>query len=226
MDDQHWDGELYIGDAFALFHGRTADTELHRHYVAQCAHGEGGEVEIERANGEVTRADQVYIPSEEIHRLRAAKTAVRLLYYEPAMARGRPPEDIAKALAARDWRERDWPALFCLPETLDARVRKALDLLDLDIDEFGAATALASAVGLSRNRFMTLFTEEIGVPVRRYILWRRLKLAATAIAGGDNLTAAAHAAGFADSAHFARTMKSMFGVTATDSVQRLRIVLL
>ncbi|WP_428408652.1 helix-turn-helix domain-containing protein [Hyphococcus sp.] len=226
MGEQGWDGDLYIGNSFALFCGRTADTELHHHYAAQCAFAEDGEVELERANGEVIRAMSVFIPSEEIHRLRATKATIRILFYEPAMARSKPPEDIAYELSAHNWLERDWPALFSLPDALDPRVRKALDLLDLEADDFSNATVLARAVGLSRNRFMTLFTAEIGVPVRRYILWRRLKTAAAAIAEGANITVAAHASGFADSAHFARTMKSMFGVTATDSVQRLNIVLL
>ena len=51
MGEQGWDGDLYIGNSFALFCGRTADTELHHHYAAQCAFAEDVEVELERANG-------------------------------------------------------------------------------------------------------------------------------------------------------------------------------
>lgn len=226
MTSERWDGELYIGFAFALFHGRAGDTEPHRHYAAQCAYGEVADVEVEWADGAAERARWLYIPSEALHRLRSSSATIRMLYYEPAMANNWPVEDLIRDLTAANWQERDWSTYFRLPDTIDPRVRQALDLLDDEMDPSIGATAMSRSVGLSRNRFMTLFSTEIGVPVRRYILWHRLKLAATAIAGGVNLTAAAHAAGFSDSAHFARTMKAMFGVTATECLQRLSIKLL
>lgn len=226
MSGERWNGELYIGFAFALFRGQAGYNALHHHYAAQCAYAEDGQIEIERADGTVARTQWAHIPSEEVHRLRVSNTFVRLLYYEPAMACGKTVDAMVQALAAPNWRTLDWSAHFGLPDTIDNRVRQALDFLDDDMNQSLSAAALARVVGLSRNRFMALFTAEIGVPVRRYILWRRLKLAATALASGDNLTTAAHAAGFADSAHFARTMRSMFGVTATDSLRRLDIKLL
>ncbi|MFZ5609618.1 MAG: helix-turn-helix domain-containing protein [Pseudomonadota bacterium] len=226
MGAEQWQGELYIGFAFALFRGLAGDNAPHRHYAAQCAYGETTEVAIARADGTFSRGRFLHVPSETVHCLQASDQVVRLLYYEPAMARDQPLETLFAALAAPDWQNFDWASLFGLPPRGDGRVRRALVWLDKAMDEALGATQMARAVGLSRNRFMALWAAEIGVPVRRYILWRRLKLAAMAIAGGATLTSAAHAAGFADSAHFARTMKAMFGVTATDSLQRLNIVLL
>jgi AraC-like DNA-binding protein len=55
----------------------------------------------------------------------------------------------------------------------------------------------------------------MGLPFRRYLLWRRVQRAFVALKAGDDVTTAAHMAGFADAAHFARTLKAMFGVTAT-----------
>ncbi len=70
---------------------------------------------------------------------------------------------------------------------------------------------------LSASRFRHLFAEEIGLPFRRYVLWRRLRLAVIEIQAGADATAAAHAAGFADLAHFSRTLKAMFGVTGSQA---------
>ena len=71
---------------------------------------------------------------------------------------------------------------------------------------------LAARVGLSASRFTHLFTEQVGIPLRRYVLWSRLRVAITLVQGGDDLTGAAHGAGFADSAHLTRTTREMFGL--------------
>jgi AraC-like DNA-binding protein len=231
---EQWHGELLIGPSFALFRGAIGDSDSHRHYAAQCVVGEEHDVAVEWGDGRRERARRIFIPSDTPHRLAAGEARVRMLYYEPAMAVGVTPSQLLDVLAADTWREAGWRALFARPGSIDARVRKALAMLETDRDaELGAdldaelgATGLAEAVGLSRNRFMALFSQEIGIPVRRYILWRRMMLAAVAIAGGATLTDAAHGAGFADSAHFARTMKSMFGVSATQGLARLNLTIL
>ncbi|MGV7852710.1 helix-turn-helix domain-containing protein, partial [Mycobacterium kansasii] len=60
---------------------------------------------------------------------------------------------------------------------------------------------LAARVGSSAGRLTHLFTAQTGLPMRRYVLWLRLITALRAVAAGNDLTAAAHSAGFADSAH-------------------------
>jgi len=72
---------------------------------------------------------------------------------------------------------------------------------------------LATAVGLSPSRLAHLFRAQTGLPVRRYLLWLRLGDALQQLAHGVSLTTAAHAAGFADSAHFSRTFRAMLGIT-------------
>jgi len=49
------------------------------------------------------------------------------------------------------------------------------------------------------------------VPFRRYRAWHRLRAAIREVAGGSSFTAAAHAAGFADQAHFTRVFSRTFG---------------
>jgi AraC-like DNA-binding protein len=46
---------------------------------------------------------------------------------------------------------------------------------------------------------------------RPYVLWRRFLKVWELLTEGASLSAAAHAAGFADAAHLSRTSKQMFG---------------
>jgi AraC-like DNA-binding protein len=83
---------------------------------------------------------------------------------------------------------------------------------------------LAEVAGLSPSRFMHAFTESIGVPVRPYLLWLRLQLAAGEIASGARIGEAAHRAGFSDAAHLSRTFRRMFGTPASALVRRGQFV--
>ena len=65
---------------------------------------------------------------------------------------------------------------------------------------------------LSASRFAHLFKEQVGLPFSRYMLWRKLTRAMTAIASERTLSAAAHAADFADAAHLTRTFYQMHGM--------------
>ena len=82
---------------------------------------------------------------------------------------------------------------------------------------------LAGIAGLSPSRFMHVFTESVGVPVRPYILWLRLQRAACDLTEGASVTSAAHHAGFSDGAHLTRTFRRMLGATPSDLALRKRL---
>jgi AraC-like DNA-binding protein len=96
--------------------------------------------------------------------------------------------------------------------SLDPRIQKVLDILKQDFLAAPTAGALAEKIGLSEGRLIHLFSEQMGLPLRRYVLWLRLRDVLLSLAEGASLTEAAHAAGFADSAHMSRTFRDMFGV--------------
>lgn len=100
----------------------------------------------------------------------------------------------------------------------DARIGRVLDRVRRTGFRVPAAEA-ASFVRLSSHRFQHLFRDGTGIPFRRYLLWLRLVDAVGTIAGGSSLTDAAHAAGFADSAHLSRTFRRMFGLTPSVMVK-------
>lgn len=95
--------------------------------------------------------------------------------------------------------------------TLDPRVTRALDFIRQSDTARLSLEEVAAAVFLSPSRFAHLFSQHLGIPFRRYLLWRKLNRAMVAIGAGRTLTAAAHQAGFADSAHLTRTFHQMFG---------------
>lgn len=96
----------------------------------------------------------------------------------------------------------------------DARVREIVAWAHAKLDHpIGLADA-AKLVGLSKQRLRHLFVEHTGLPFRTYLLWLRLMRGLEEFARGASLTDAAHDAGFADSAHFSRTFRRMFGTTA------------
>jgi AraC-like DNA-binding protein len=82
-------------------------------------------------------------------------------------------------------------------------------------------TTLAARAGLSPSRFLHLFKAGTGVPLRRYRIWNRMGAAIRASSEGASLTEAAHAAGFASSAHFSSAFRDMFGMMPSDLTRAL-----
>jgi AraC-like DNA-binding protein len=109
---------------------------------------------------------------------------------------------------------------------IDPRLSRALQALQTSSEEPGDAPMpvahIARAVGLSPSRFQHLFTEEMGVPFRRYRAWARMRAAIAEIVSGANFTTAAHTAGYADQAHFAHDFRRTFGAPASQSLTGIR----
>jgi len=83
-------------------------------------------------------------------------------------------------------------------------------------DSFGRLQDAAALACLSPSRFRARFDAELGLPFRRYRLWRRMAFVMRTVAVGGSLTEAAHVAGFSSSAHLSSTFKRTFGLTASD----------
>ncbi|WP_420475858.1 helix-turn-helix domain-containing protein [Noviherbaspirillum sp. ST9] len=117
--------------------------------------------------------------------------------------------------AAQQW-------LCCaLPSALshygsDARISRALEWIAANPGVTPSGELLAAQVHLSESRFTHLFRQQTGLSLSRYLLWLRLFEGVAAVARGDNMTAAAHRAGFSDLAHMSRTFRSTFGVVPSE----------
>lgn len=104
----------------------------------------------------------------------------------------------------------------------DPRIQLALAGLSAAQTENAPVSRIADRVGLSASRFQHLFTREVGVPFRRYRAWQRMRAAIAEIVAGSSFTRAAHAAGFADQAHFAHDFRRTFGAPASRSLSNVR----
>ena len=102
---------------------------------------------------------------------------------------------------------------------MDERIIRTLSRLDAPESANWSLEELARDASLSPGRLRHLFRAEVGLPMRSYRLWARLRAAVSSIAVNPNLTRAAHEAGFADSAHLSRAFRSLFGL-APSTLQR------
>jgi AraC family transcriptional regulator len=96
----------------------------------------------------------------------------------------------------------------------DPRIATALSLMTPQflVEQSQPITSLATHVHLSPSRFRHLFRSQMGLSVQSYLRWQRLIAALRTSARGASLTEAAHAAGFADSAHLTRVFRATFGL--------------
>ncbi|WP_229364468.1 helix-turn-helix transcriptional regulator [Fibrella aestuarina] len=99
------------------------------------------------------------------------------------------------------------------PVGIDERIRVVQQRLAQSLQAAISLAELADEACLSEGRLVHLFKEQVGIPIRKYLLWQRLLQAIGQITQGRNLTQAAHEAGFADSAHFSRNFTRMFGLS-------------
>lgn len=220
-----WCGAFEAGDRWAVWRGAVGDSHPHRHLAAQAVIAPTPVSVIDaagrRATGRVILIDPL-VP----HRLEPAD-AVEIVFVEPTLtslpgeldlrwASDAPDMPIVRMQSSPGRRHWTWARLQAVPFPVRpalARLQPALAEIDRLLP-FGAIPleAGAAAAGLSPERFRHVFVDLVGLPFRRYVLWRRIGWAARALRGGAAVTTAAHSAGFADAAHFSRTLRAMFGI--------------
>ena len=226
---------LWLFDTFTAALGPLNEAPMHTHPVAQLTVGLDAPLRIHAASGPID-AWAVFIASGALHRTDASTQARLTVYLDPAHTLARslagrgqqvvaldvPPEQRASLAALSATRAPCAGARTCFESLmacfgnragppLDARVTHALRLIRTDDGKLITLAALAEAVGLSAERLRHLVREQVGMPFSRYRLWLRLGDAVEAILAGASFTDAAHAAGFADSAHLARAFRQSFG---------------
>ena len=185
----------------------------------------------------------VLVPPGCLHEIRVGGAILAILFVEPesddyvalkdAMSDGEWQclyglKEEATVLAALDevWRQQPDAAtirgvLDCwVPapdpghrQPLDSRIQRVIELMKEDLNRNQSLGELADCVSLSPTRLVHLFKEQVGVPIRRFRQWRRMREVAARIVRGETLTDAALSAGFADSSHFSRAFRNMFGIT-------------
>jgi len=219
---------------------RASASTLHAQHGVGIVVGLDGDVIVAEPGRAVVRARVVAIPPDVWHAVRGDSQGIGFLYdpersphvagYARARGRAFPVEDrlaarfVAAARLHRGSLDRSdvleglaregsrWIADVSPPRRpLDRRVARLLDALPAP--DFDRRVAVAES-GISAAHLQALFVRDVGLPIRSFRLWRRLLVAVSALARAD-ATTAAHAAGFADLAHFSRTCRRMLGFTPT-----------
>lgn len=224
MTESPWQGALWLARDFCLIDGASGDARPHAHYAHQVLLARQAPLKL-LVEGEPVSGQAVLVESMREHALTLPGQALVAIYAEPlafapqallAMLAGAGTE--LNTLAER---------LLAAPRpALDARLQRALDEVDELLADKVSAQALASRACLSLSQLERLFGEQVGLSVRRLVLWRRLRLALRLALEGQPLTQAAHGAGFADAAHFSRTMRTTFGIRADRNLGNLQLRLI
>lgn len=104
------------------------------------------------------------------------------------------------------------------PRKLDPRIDRAVHLVRANHGEPIFAATCADVAGLSFSRFVHLFKDQIGLTFRTYCAWKRARAILPHVAEDSSLTQLAMSIGYADSAHFSRSIRRIFGLRPKDIV--------
>ncbi|HTN87037.1 MAG TPA: helix-turn-helix domain-containing protein [Sorangium sp.] len=228
-----------ITDAFAARASPSLVSTLHAQHATMIYAGLDGDVTVTEEGSPPIRARVVVVPPEVDHATFCPGPAI-VLHHDPELApevavyarqRGR-ASPIEGRLAARlggalhshraslsrpdvlaglACESAAWFAEEAPRRDLDTRVASVVEALrDPDADRH----LVLARTRLSAAHLQALFVRDVGVPIRTYLLWRRLLIAIASCVRLDN-TNAAHFAGFSDLAHLSRTCRRMLGYSPT-----------
>jgi AraC-like DNA-binding protein len=96
--------------------------------------------------------------------------------------------------------------LLALP--WDQRIQLACEYIKRCVHQIPTIADVALQVGLSRLT-LHLFSQQLGLSMRQYILWLRIRYAIKLWMQGKTLIEIAVESGFSDQAHFTRTLRRM-----------------
>jgi AraC-like DNA-binding protein len=234
-------GTLFVSTtrALYLYVGPLVATALHSHHATQIVVAPEGLSIADGADGHV-RARAAVIPPRLPHGHGACNHAAALFLdgddpssrelsrdaeprcetwtrdaFDVSVPRNPAPED-ARALIASMVSAVD---LHRSAETRHPAARRMSRYLDGS--SHADLASLSHEAGLSPRQMRHAFARDVGLPMRAYLRWKRLRRAIGAVEEGANLSAAAAAAGFADSAHLSRVFREQFGMTPTQGLSSI-----
>ena len=231
-----WRGRIFLDAGAILYVGPGSTADLHAHHAVQLVWSLDGTFDLAIGEQRVQRTATL-IPANSPHTLDAVGSTIALLLVEPHGSRGVALDQVARHDVGRELASDLASLVFPAPDAsprqalawcddvlaalgvaatrpaLSSVSRRAIERVERTIDGVPRVSDVATAVGLSSTRVTHIFSQEVGIPFRRFVLWTRIKRAVTAFQAGHDLSASAIAAGFSDAAHFSRTFRSMFGLS-------------
>ncbi|MGW4092285.1 helix-turn-helix domain-containing protein [Nocardia sp. NPDC004750] len=227
-------GVALLRPGVLAFAGSVGPTELHAHHAVQIVAASTPIVVVD-GSGVRKQGTHVIVPTDAPHRIDVGAAHGTAVYLDPETAAGAAADrrahlngwvDSADALGITAGGGDLTAQVTAVVDDLlpqdrasdaserHAVITAALQLLPALVRTGSVRGAdVARQLGIPAPRLSHLFTEQMGIPLRRYILWLRLHIARTRALAGDDLTAAAHAAGFSDGADLTRTCRRTFGLS-------------
>jgi AraC-like DNA-binding protein len=229
-------GTIFVSGTRTLYVGPLVATRRHAHHAAQILIAPQGLSIEDGADGRI-RACAAVIPPRVRHGHSACAHGA-LLFLDG--------DDLASRVLSRDAEPRceAWGRETLelsvprdpTPEQARALLASILSAVDLrqppsvrhpatrrmcaylDGSDHVDLARLAHEAGLSPRQMRHVFARDVGLPMRAYLRWKRLRRAIDAVKDGANLSDAAACAGFADSAHLSRVCREQFGIAPTQGL--------
>ena len=212
VSEARWEGAALLRPGVLAFRGSIGTTDGHAHHAVQIIIAATALTVLDGAGGR-HRGTGLIVPADAPHKIETVAEKGCVVFLDPESAPGRAAH--RRAISA------GWTTD---PVLADPQPRRPLAAVVADIVERLTPIATAAeppaqhpAVAAAMRLLPTL----VGAGTVRgadvaalvgYVLWLRLQAVITRVKAGDDLTDAAHAAGFADSAHLTRTCRDMFGL--------------
>lgn len=189
-----WEGRLLLAPGVVLYVGPGSAADLHAHNAVQFVWSAQGEVSLHLADRNV-RGGAFLIPAGIEHAFDASAQSIALLLLERHGVRGASLDRRASALLGVDLAPAvvglPFPTVDLAPDgavawcdallgALGARVtstppishasRRAIDHVEQHLDGTPRLSDAARSSGLSTTRLTHVFSREVGIPFRRYVL--------------------------------------------------------
>ena len=239
-----------IGPAQVMVVGTFGDLEIHHHPAVQIGVGLMGPLTV-RTDGAAPRSGHVVvIASGAGHAVRSEPTDVTLAFYlaphtwpgtalhtralsESGDGIWLPADDqaLAQAVAAAFDTDPELAAATLIQRLcgdpgqqpgLHPQLKQAMDLIYSGTTKSVDLTSIAHEVAVSPDYLGRLCRQQTGVSFSAATRWARLLSGLKHLAGGEQVTDAAHLAGFADGSHANRVCREMTGAAPSEIARALR----
>ena len=211
------------------FEFNELNTEKHSHPAVEILHAIQGTFSIEINGQTKENLDFAIIESNVVHKIVSKNVSLRILMLE---SHNTMLSNFFKSKAIKFENGIFFRAKFSAKNELMAEVHEFAKTTDLktpvdkrvadcikfmgqnELEYKNLIPELTSKVFLSESRLSHLFKEQIGVSIKKYLVWNKLKQAINLyLKESDSLTSVSLESGFFDQAHLSNSFKNVLGVS-------------
>lgn len=202
------------------------NTDMHAHPADEYLFALKGTFQIATPLGTKDRVTSAFVPRNTLHQINSEKDIIMesVLLEHRRSARSYIPKDLSnlntiqygEALLKENWINKIAENACEFPFDLyDPRVSSAIQFMENHpIAYIELMASLENIINLSQSRLSHLFKVNVGVSIKKYLLWTKLKKTLERhMESPDGILASLLDTGFYDQPHFNRTFKDFMGVS-------------